>query len=233
MTSAGELTPHGQRIAARGLLLVVALLSGCSGDGTPATGSSPAASKMQSSSSPEPSAPQSSYASKRFVVPFDVAPPSWLNTTPDVEQPNFVTWEAADAPESPAVRFLMPVSVYRPGERGTTTPPEDYLGYLLSQSKFGAHFTDQTERTVGEQQATVVTATVDDSLEGSLGCPAADTPVGDCFSLQPDFSLRIAVLKVKNKTLLIWLRTSTDMDPVEMKAKTQAFEDMLASVRFR
>jgi hypothetical protein len=222
MTSASELTPHGQRIAACGLLLAVALLSGCSGDGTPTTGSSP-----------EPSAPQSSYASKSFVVPFDVVPPSWLNTTPNAEHPNFVTWEATDAPESPAVTFLVPVSVYRPGERGTTTPPADYMGYLLSQSKFGAHFTDLTERTVGEQQATVVTATVDDSLDGSLGCPAADTPVGDCFGLQPEFSLRIAVVHVKDKTLLIWLRTSTGMDPVEMKAKTQAFEDMLVSVRFR
>jgi hypothetical protein len=107
------------------------------------------------------------------------------------------------------------------------------MGYLLSQSKFGAHFTDQSERTVGEQQATVVTATVDDSLDGSLGCPATDTPVGDCFGLQRDLSLRIAVVKVKDKTLLIWLSTSTDTAPVEMKTKTQAFEDMLASVRFR
>jgi hypothetical protein len=223
----------GQRIAACGLLLAFALISGCSGDETSTTGSLPSASATKSSASPEPSAPQSGYASTSFVVPFDVVAPSWLSTTPNVEQPNFVTWGAANAPESPAVTFLVPVSVYRPGERGTTTPPEDYIGYLLSQSEFGTHFTDQTERTVGEQPATVVTATVDDSLDGSLGCPATDTSVGECFGLQADLNFRIAVVKVKGKTLLIWLQTSSDMDPVEMKAKTQAFDDMLASVRFR
>ena len=57
--------------------------------------------------------------------------------------------------------------------------------------------------------------------------------MGDCFGLQADLNFRIAVVKVKGKTLLIWLQTSSDMDPVEMKAKTQAFDDMLASVRFR
>jgi hypothetical protein len=172
------------------------------------------------------------------VVPFHVAPPAWLAAKPTVEQPNFLTWErGAPAAAQPAraigvVRFLVPVNVYLPGSTSPTEIPDDYLAYLLSQAKHGAHFSDQARTTVGDQPATVVTAAVDKSLDGSLGCPATETPAADCFGLQPELALRIAVLKVHGKTLLIWLRTDKNLDPSRMKASVGAFDTMLASVRF-
>ena len=42
----------------------------------------------------------------------------------------------------------------------------------LQQTDHGAHFADTTTTTVGGRPATIVTATVDDSLDGSLGCPS-------------------------------------------------------------
>src|SRR6266540_2648517 len=79
----------------------------------------------------------------------------------------FVTWEAADG--GLKVRFLVPVNVYPPGCTGTTPPPQDYLAYLRAQSDHGGHFTDVTETTIGGHPATILTATTDTSLDGSLG----------------------------------------------------------------
>ena len=113
---------------------------------------------------------------KAFNLPFDVTVPGWLDATPSVEQPNFVTWQSPTVDR--AVRFLIPVNVYPPGGTGPTSPPPDYLHYLLAQTDHGAHFADQTQTTVGGKPATIVTATVDNSLDGSLGCPDKRHPGG-------------------------------------------------------
>ena len=171
-------------------------------------------------------------------MPFDVEPPSWLDPKPTTEQPNFVTWEREDPAAAQAgsavgvVRFLVPVNVYLPGSTTPTDIPDDYVAYLLSQAKHGAHFSDQAQTTVGDQPATIVTAAVDKSLDGSLGCPATETPAADCFGLQSELVLRIAVLKVHGKTLLIWLRTDKALDASTMKSSIEAFDSMLDSVRF-
>ena len=153
----------------------------------------------------------SAYATKAFNLPLDVTLPGWLDPTPSVEQPNFVTWQSPTADR--AVRFLIPVNVYPPGGTGPTPPPSDYLHFLLAQTDHGAHFADQTQTTVDGKPATIVTATVDNSLDGSLGCPDTVTPAHDCFGLQPDLVLRIAVVDTGTTPLLIWLRgpAGTDM----------------------
>jgi hypothetical protein len=139
-------------------------------------------------------------------------------------------WE--EPPKLPAVRFLVPETVYRPGDMNDINAPADYLPYLLSQAGAGAHFRDQTRGTVGGQPATFVTATADRSLDGSLGCPVRSTPAPACFGLQPDLDLRIAVLRLHDRTLLIWLRTDKNMNPADVATHVQSFKDMLASVRF-
>ena len=171
----------------------------------------------------------SSYASTSFAVPFSVALPVWLPPTPHAEQPNFVTWEAADIGLN--VRFLVPVDVYPPGSTGTTPPPQDYLAYLRSQSDHGAHFADMTETTVGGRPATLITATTDNSLDGSLGCQDEAMTADDCWGLQPDLILRIAVIPVSDKTLLVWLRGNA-FAPEEFTTHLASFEQMLASIRF-
>lgn len=167
------------------------------------------------------------YATKAFDVPFDVTVPAWLPNAPSIDQPDFVTWETPDGVR--AVRALIPVAVYPPDGSGTTPPPKDYLTYLLAQADHGAHFTDQTQTTVGGRPATILTASSDDHLEGSIGCPEATMAAGDCFGLQPDLSLRIAVIDDGDKTLLVWLRTNVGVDAA---VELASFDQMLASIRF-
>jgi hypothetical protein len=210
--------------AAVGVLFLTPIVAACGAT----AGSTPRSGPAHSVAS-TPSADGPSYASTSFVVPFDVSPPAWLDPKPVIEQSNFLTW---DAPRVPAVRFLAPETVYRPGDKTDTGVPGDYLSYLLSQASAGAHFRDQTRGTVGGQPATFVTATTDRSLDGSLGCPARGTAAAACFGLQPGLGLRIAVLQVHDRTLLIWLRTDKTMNRADVASHVQSFKDMLASIRF-
>jgi hypothetical protein len=169
------------------------------------------------------------YNSKAFSMPFDITVPTWLATEPDDEQPNFVTWKSSDVDR--AVRFLIPVNVYPPGGTGTAPPPEDYIAYLLSQADHGAHFADTVETTVDGRPATIVTATVDESLDGSLGCPTEGMKASDCFGLQPDLVLRLAVIDTGDRPLLVWLRNTTSATDSQTN-EVESFETMLASIRF-
>jgi hypothetical protein len=174
---------------------------------------------------PAPSGP--SYSTKTFVFPLDVTVPAFLPAAPSVDQPNFVTWETTDLVH--AVRFLAPVNLYQPGAATATRVPSDYSNYLRGLKDHGAHFSDVLRTTVGGTPATIMTGTTDGSLDGVLGCPGEGVAAPDCFGLQPDLSLRIAVLDVADQPLLIWLRRPlTDNSPDTL----DSFNQMLASVRF-
>jgi hypothetical protein len=172
------------------------------------------------------------YSSKSFVVPLDVAVPDWLPSEVSADESHFLTWEP-ESPDEPAVRFLVPVSVFRPGDTEATPPPEDYLSYLLSLSEQGATFADTSTTTVGGDPATLVTASVDTSLDGSLGCPADGLTADACFGLQSDLALRIAVVDTGDRTLLVWLRHSGAPDTEAAHRDFEAFEQMLTTVSFR
>lgn len=172
------------------------------------------------------------YRTSAFILPFEVTVPDFLPAEATTDDANFVTWDPGTI-EEPAVRFLVPVNVYAPGDTDTTPPPADYLAYLLSQSEHGATFTDQSETTVGGFQATLVTANVADSLDGSLGCQAEDIPAGDCYGLQPDLTLRMAVIDADGTTLLAWLRHNGTEVTEDATAEFAAFETMLSTVTFR
>ncbi len=100
------------------------------------------------------------------------------------------------------------MDVYAPGDTAASPPPDDYLTYLLGQSEDGATFSDQSETTVDGLPATLVTATVEDSLDGSVGCPAEDVAADECYGLQPEVTVRMAVIDAGDSTLLAWLRHS-------------------------
>lgn len=219
--------PYGRRT---GLWLAVAVAALAST--LTSCGSSTASIGAQGSSSataPAVTAAGTGYSSTTFVVPFDVAPPAWLKPMPTVTQPNFITWEA---PPAPPVRFLVPVRVYQPGSKDPVAPPQDYFTYLSGQTNSGAHLTEQRTMTIGGRPATVVTATTDKSLDGSLGCPTPTTAAPDCFGLQPDVVLRIAVVNMGDKTLLAWLKVDKNTPASQMASEIKAFEAMLASIRF-
>jgi hypothetical protein len=139
-----------------------------------------------------------------------------------------VTWEAGSVDR--ALRVLVPVSVYPPGGTGRTPPPADFLGYLLAQREHGAEFSDITETTVDGRPATIVTATVADHLDGSLGCPDEQLPAPDCFGLQPELILRIAVIDTGEQTLLAWVRDTRGDGSTA--PEYESFMEMLATLRF-
>ena len=178
-----------------------------------------------------PASTDATYTTQAFVLPFEVTVPTWLPAEANVDEPNFVTWEP-DSPADPAVRFLVPVEVYPPGGTGPSPPPADYVEYLLGQREHGATFSDVVETTVDGRPATLVTATVADRLDGSLGCPAADVPAPDCFGLQPDLLLRLAVVDAGENPLLAWLRLDGTAGD-DATSHIVAFEEMLTSLRFR
>src|SRR5262245_1953108 len=78
----------------------------------------------------------STYATKFFTPPLDVAGVSFLNSTPDEDSSHFVTFTSADGEN--AVRILNPVAVYLPGSTSTSVVPADYIGYLTGLSAIGA-----------------------------------------------------------------------------------------------
>lgn len=208
------------RRAFKVLVVVIAL-------GAAACGDDDSGEASDTTSAPEK---EPTYSTLAFSVPFDVTVPAELPAEPTIDETNFVTWESR-TPDGPAVRFLAPVSVFPPGSTIATPPPEDYLAYLLAQEGHGATFTDQTETVVGDLPTTMITATVDEALDGSLGCPELEMDAGDCFGLQPELTLRVAVMDVDGRTLLAWLRHNDSAgDPADLFA---AFEGMLASLTFR
>ena len=171
-----------------------------------------------------PTAP-ATYTSTSFVVPFEVTLPGWVAPEPAVTEANFVTWEGTDADRG--IRFLAPVNLYPPGSTTTTPLPDDYVSYLMSQAEHGAIFSDVVETTIDGLPATVVTATTDHSIDGGLGCQAEGLAAEDCFGLQPDLSLRLAVVEVGDHPLLIWVRDINGVD-----AEYDTFDAMLSSLQF-
>ena len=213
------------RLAVAGCLSALTLLvmAGCS---SAASTSGPA------TASPSSPAGQT-YASKAFVVPLAVTVDASLKSPPDPDSRHLLSWDAADGSGN-KVRFLVPVSLYRPGSSAPQAPPADYLAYLQGLTSEGVKLSNVTKVTVDGHPATLMSATTTDGsglLDGSLGCPAAGADQSEgCFGVQPDLSLRIAVIPVGNSTLLAWARTSKASPDATFVAM---FETMLKSVRFR
>jgi len=204
--------------AATGIATVVSLAA-CAG-GSPATSATSAAAAA-------PSGP--TYATKYFSTPVDVAVPSWLEPTPTDDTAHFVTFGSSDG--SRKLRILSPVVVYPPGSSTATAIPKDYLSYLLGQAANGGHFADRVETRVDGHPTTVLTVTTDQSLDGSLGCPEAGMTPADCYGLQPEVVMRLAVVTTNGSPLLIWLRNDVDNKP-DMKAEAERFAQFLAGVHF-
>jgi hypothetical protein len=172
------------------------------------------------------------YSTTDFAVPFDVTLPAWVTPVPVTEEPNVLLWEAAT--EDRGIRFVSPVSVYRPGSTTPSPVPDDYVAYLLAQEANGAILTDITETTIGGRPATVVTANTPDSIDGfdgSLGCQAEGLTAAECFGVQPEVTLRIAVIELDPAPLLVWLRDIRRPDGQNLEVAT--FDAMLATLDFR
>ena len=138
------------RIAVTASLSAFTLLvmAGCS---SAASTSAPAKASPSSAAGPR-------YASKAFVVPLTVTVDASLKSPPDPDSRNLLSWDAAHD-SSAKVRFLVPVSLYRPGSSVPEAPPRDYLAYLRGLTSDGVTFSDVTTITVDGHPATLMSVT--------------------------------------------------------------------------
>jgi hypothetical protein len=202
-------------------IAVMVSLAACAG------GSSPTTPATSATTAAAPAGP--TYSTKYFTTPVDVTVPSWLEPTPTDDTAHFVTFGSSDG--NRALRLLSPVVVYPPGSSAAAPIPKDYLSYLLGQAANGGHLAERVDTTVDGHRAAVLTATTDQSIDGSLGCPDTGVSAADCFGLQPEFVLRLAVITTDHGPLLIWLRNSVAKNP-DMKTETARFDQFLAGVHF-
>ncbi len=169
------------------------------------------------------------YSTRYLDPPLDLILPDFLDKKPSEETAHFVTWGAPDG--SVAVRVLRPVAVYTPGSTTTSPVPTDYVTYLLGLTAHGAHFEDRVDTKVDGHDATIVSGTTDESIDGSMGCPETGMTAGDCFGLQPEFALRLAVIATDKGPLLIWLRSNADA-PSDVAASPSRFDSFLDGLHF-
>jgi len=217
---------HRSRSVLNRFLMAVAVMTVAACQG-PAAGS-----EDPSESAPrEPTADAGRrYSTQAFDPALDVTAAQWLSPAPDEDEPTFLTWLGEGTDVDRAVRFLVPVTLYAPGTTAETVPPDDYLAYLRTQAQHGARLADETTITIDGQVAAILTATTSQALDGSLGCPAAGIPAVDCFGLQPELALRLAVIDTGDTTLLAWAR---GIEGTENAEEFADFERMLSGLTFR
>jgi hypothetical protein len=168
-------------------------------------------------------------------VPLTITvPASFFKAQPNSDTNTFLTWFTGSEARFHKVRFLLPVSLYRPGQTAPETPPKDYLTYLRGLSPHGLTLADEKKITVDGHSATLMTGTTERDLDGSIGCPqtlGVPDPGGDCFGFGPAAAIRTAVIDVSGRTLVIWAGINTGAS--DESAFFAEFEAMLKSVQFR
>jgi hypothetical protein len=170
------------------------------------------------------------YTSTTFILPLTVTVHASLASPPSTESRHLLSWDAVDSATN-KVRFLAPVAVYRPPGQTPTAVPKDYVAYLRELTQRGAHVDDVTTTTVDGRPATLLTVTSDADLNGSLGCPETNSDQeNDCFGVQTDLVLRMAVVDVDGTTFLAWARQGKDHPDA---AFTRNFEGMLKTLHFQ
>lgn len=236
-------TTGPRAIAASCAAIAMLAVAGCGGDDDSASSSSNDTTTTTEATTTTTTSSSSgkSYSSKAFVVPLTVSVDPSIEGTPTDTQ-NLLTWDgvrpngATPDPSANAIRFLVPVDVFRPGSTTREAPPKEYLPYLLDQANHGATITDVKDITVDDHPAKLMTLTRNDDrpendLHGSLGCLArGPDPRDGCFGIEPDHILRLAAIDMGDTTLLTWARVNKD-NPDE--AFVDTFEEMLKTVQFR
>jgi hypothetical protein len=177
------------------------------------------------------------YASKAFAVPLTITvPASFFKAQPNSDTSSFLTWFTGSTENEGRfhkVRFLLPVSLYRPGQTAPEKPPKDYLTYLRGLSRQGLTLADEKKIPVDGHSAALMTGTTEHALDGSMGCPQAEVVLAaeDCYGPQPEGVIRIAVINVSGRTLVSW--ASINKGASDESAFFAEFEAMLKSIKFR
>jgi hypothetical protein len=176
------------------------------------------------------------YASTTLAVPLTITVDKSLKSPPEEDSRTMLTWDLATDPEK-KIRFFVPVTVYPPGSSKPITTPSDYAGYIKGLVKAGAELTDIKTATIGGHPATELSATSvepagpDGYWDATIGCPAPGADrYKDCYGIQPDYLLHMAIVDVNGTTLVAWARVPAGTSQGSFFAM---FDTMLTSVQFR
>jgi hypothetical protein len=126
---------------------------------------------------------------------------------------------------------MLPVNVYPPGESQPSPPPGDYVSYLDDLTDFHAELTNRESLTVDGRRISVMTIGTEWPLDGVFGCPAEDLTPHDCFGIQPEAMVRLAVVEGTDRPLLVWAGSLLE-DPAERAAFFDDFDTMLEGLHF-
>jgi hypothetical protein len=200
------------------------LISGCAGSPTVKGSATPPSTKATTAAS------GTAFNSAKFGVPLSLEVDPLLTPAPTQDSKGLLWWPAK-ANDNDRIRFLLPAEYYPAGRSPAKAPPSDYASYLKSLTDKGVRYTDRTSVMVDGTTVSVMSGTTTNGLDGSLGCPTigADQAEG-CFGIQPDYMLRIAVLKHGTSSILAWARTDSKSPNTEFLHR---FDAMLHTVKFR
>ncbi len=241
---------RASRIAAA--MGIAALVVSCSANNASGKGSFPAASPSVTtlSTSPGPlasvtpiapaeSAPHPSigpprtstvtvlYRSLKFEAPLSVSLDPQPRLALDQDTPHLLSW-TSDYNSNNRVRLMIPAEYYPEGKGPARPAPADYSVYLKSMKS--VTYTDVGTVTVDGVSGPIMTANVMHSMDGSIGCAVAGADQSDeCFGFGPDLAIRIAVLKRRGTTVLIWARTNSTLPDTRF---LEQFQQMLRSLQW-
>ena len=187
------------------ITVAIPVLASCGADANQLdTASAAAVPSSTATAAAGPSDQAGAYTTQRFSIPLAVNRPTWQSSPPDPEEPNFATWVSED--DTHAIRLLAPVNHYTPGTYMAVPLQANYVEFLTSLEPNGVELSDLTKTTIGGRAATVMNAKTNRSgLDGILGCPTDGMIADDCYGLQPDHPLRLAVIDAPGgRPLLIW-----------------------------
>jgi hypothetical protein len=170
-----------------------------------------------------------SFSSENFLAPLTLDIPADLGL-PLPDSANLLSWWSG-ANDNDRVRFLVPVVYYPAGPGPAQTPPTDWDAYFGSLAGGSISVTNKTTVAVDGNSVTVQTGIGSAAdLDGSLGCPAADSDrIDDCFGFGSEFAIRFAVLHDGDTTVVAWARTDSQQPDKDFLAQ---FDRILSTVKF-
>ena len=172
------------------------------------------------------------YDGSEFAIPFTAYVPADAGTAAVDYGGHLIDWVSPKADDH-VIRFVAPVVYYAPNEPQSAPVPDDYLAYLKSLTDHGVTFTDTGTIPIDGHSASIMTVHVADgaALNGTIGCPTADTagPDDNCFGFQSRLDMRFVALDLGNKVFVAWARTNKGAS--DEQALFTKFETMLSTVK--
>jgi hypothetical protein len=103
--------------------------------------------------------------------------------------------------------------------------------YLRSLRRAGASIGNVKATAVARRRVTLMTITTRRALVDALGCQTRAASPAECYGLQTELALRVAVIAVRGRTIVSWARAAVS-SPTRAKFFAD-YDAMIAHLTFR